>query len=359
MNKITKWPIGFESTLSTTLLVLMAFSSISALGEWTQATLFDYPVGQYDLKGWNRSQVFNNRYEGHGYHLGDDWGMGDGKAQGQTVKAIGDGIVLKAGNAGACWADTVLILHTAPEDATYSLPNGDKSDYVVSFYGHLSDLRVKRNQLVKKGDAIGEVAPKTTCSTAAHLHLEIRKDIYPKMDGNVEGPGYFKDRPVTDSDSWINPAAFIDRNRHIYPSITPYGFGEIKFGMTTLQAVDKGLYPGDGVRFDSVDCNYGQLTTHPSLGFMFEGARVVRVDTSSPLYATAEGIRIGDTEEKVKAIYGGRLVIQGHQYDERGHYMIVNTPEKQHAVVMETDGSKVTQIRGGLAPAVFYVEGCH
>jgi hypothetical protein len=57
-------------------------------------------------------------------------------------------------------------------------------------------------------------------------------------------------------------------------------------------------------------------------------------------------------------IYGTNLALEPHQYIERGHYMIVKTPDKSRALVMETDGSKVTQIRGGLVPAVFYMEGC-
>jgi hypothetical protein len=47
-----------------------------------------------------------------------------------------------------------------------------------------------------------------------------------------------------------------------------------------------------------------------------------------------------------------------HKYDERGHYMIVRSRDRRHALVMETDGQKVVQIRSGLVPAAEYVEDC-
>lgn len=349
--------ITMKSILSAVLALLATSMPICVYGAWRHATLFDYPVGEYSLNGWSRSQDFNNQYEGHGYHLGEDWGMGDGRAMGQPVNAIGDGLVLKAEYVDECWANTVLILHTAPEGTSYSLPNGEKSDYVVSFYGHLSNLMVRRNQQLRKGDPIGKVAPKTSCSSSAHLHFEVRKDIYPMGSKSADGPGYFK-HPVAKSDSWIPPSEFIELNRNLYHPITPYGFGQINFGMITNDAVDKGLYPGDGIRFDSTECYYGHISTHPNLGFMFEGMRVVRVDTDDTQYATAEGVRVGDSEQKVKLTYGTNLAIESHQYIERGHYMIIKSSDKLHALVMETDGSKVTRIRGGLVPAVFYVEGC-
>lgn len=288
-NGMYKRIITIKLMLSAVLAMVATSMPICVYGAWTHATLFGYPVGEYDLKGWRRGQDFNNLYDGHGYHLGEDWGMGDGRAVGQPVNAIGDGIVLKSEYVDECWANTVLILHTAPEGMSYSLPNGEKSDYVVSFYGHLSNLMVRRNQRLRKGDPIGKVAPKTTCSSSAHLHFEVRKDIYPTGSKSADGPGYFK-QPVANSDSWIPPSAFIELNRSLYPPITPYGFGQINFGMTTLEAVDKGLYPGDGIRFDSTECHYGHISTYPKLGFMFEGMRVVRVDTDDTKYATAEGI---------------------------------------------------------------------
>jgi hypothetical protein len=56
---------------------------------------------------------------------------------------------------------------------------------------------------------------------------------------------------------------------------------------------------------------------------MFEGMRVVRVNTDNTKYMAPEGIRVGDTEQKVKLIHGTNLVVEPHQYVERKHYMIV------------------------------------
>jgi hypothetical protein len=41
-----------------------------------------------------------------------------------------------------------------------------------------------------------------------------------------------------------------------------------------------------------------------------------------------------------------------------GHYLTIVTSDGKRAVVIETDGATVVAIRGGLRPAVEYVEGC-
>ena len=41
-----------------------------------------------------------------------------------------------------------------------------------------------------------------------------------------------------------------------------------------------------------------------------------------------------------------------------GHYLTVRTRDKKFAIVFETDGARVTEIRAGGVPSVEYVEGC-
>jgi hypothetical protein len=96
----------------------------------------------------------------------------------------------------------------------------------------------------------------------------------------------------------------------------------------------------------------------PSLLFLVEDNRVVRVETKDRRFRTASGIRIGDSERKARKVYGKRLEIRAHKYDDDGHYFIVRSVDRRRALVMETDGKTVVFIRAGLVPAVEYVEGC-
>jgi len=87
-------------------------------------------------------------------HEGVDYGA----AQGTPVMSIGDGTVVRAGDAGG-YGNVVEVRH----------PNG-----YVSRYAHLSRFSAKgqRGNRVNQGDVIGYVG-RTGLSTAAHLHFEI------------------------------------------------------------------------------------------------------------------------------------------------------------------------------------------
>jgi hypothetical protein len=111
-------------------------------------------------------------------------------------------------------------------------------------------------------------------------------------------------------------------------------------------------------------CTYLESARLPEhLGFMFDNRRVVRVDVSSRSVAqTASGARVGDTEERIKALYPGRIRVEPHKYDpETGHYLFFvpkDSSDKGHEIVFETDGKRVTQFRVGFSSAKALVEGC-
>lgn len=87
-------------------------------------------------------------------HEGVDYGAG----QGTPVQSIGDGTVVRAGDAGG-YGNVVEVRH----------PNG-----YVSRYAHLSRFSAKgqRGNRVNQGEVIGYVG-RTGLATAAHLHFEI------------------------------------------------------------------------------------------------------------------------------------------------------------------------------------------
>ncbi len=88
-----------------------------------------------------------------------------------------------------------------------------------------------------------------------------------------------------------------------------------------------------------------------------ERGEVARVDVDKPGYTTREGVQVGDSEADVRAAYGARLRIGPHEYEPKGHYMIVTTATGRR-IIFETNGRTVTLIRAGRSPEVDFVEGC-
>lgn len=87
---------------------------------------------------------------------------------GTPVKTVAAGVVQFAGRKGG-YGKVVEI---------------DHSDGLVSRYAHLSEIDVKVNQVVKKGDLIAKVGS-TGRSTGPHLHLEVLKN------GKQQNPAHY------------------------------------------------------------------------------------------------------------------------------------------------------------------------
>jgi phage gp45-like len=88
--------------------------------------------------------------------------------------------------------------------------------------------------------------------------------------------------------------------------------------------------------------------------------KIARIDVDTGTVTTEDGVKIGDTEDKVKSVYGDELQVQPHKYIEGGHYMTVkgDSASAGKAIVFETDGKRVTMFRAGRIPEVEWVEGC-
>ena len=83
--------------------------------------------------------------------------------EGTPTKAAEDGVVTYAGNAIKRYGNLVLVRH----------PNG-----YTTTYAHLSELLVKRNDPVKRGQVIAR-SGQTGGVTSPQLHFEVRKGSTP------------------------------------------------------------------------------------------------------------------------------------------------------------------------------------
>jgi len=86
---------------------------------------------------------------------------------------------------------------------------------------------------------------------------------------------------------------------------------------------------------------------------------VERVDVDSAGVLTREGLGVGDTEARVREVYGDKARVEPHKYVPQGHNIVVtDSRDTLHRIVFETDGQRVVRFRAGRRPAVDLVERC-
>jgi hypothetical protein len=139
--------------------------------------------------------------------------------------------------------------------------------------------------------------------------------------------------------------------------VSERGVGSVRVGMSLNEAQAALAAPFRGPR-SLADCAYVRPSQGPSgLSFMLVQDRIVRIDVDSATVATTAGARVGDSEARVREIYGQRLIVTPHKYVE-GHYLTVMPADPAYRIVFETDGQRVTRYRAGRLPEVEWVERC-
>ena len=146
-------------------------------------------------------------------------------------------------------------------------------------------------------------------------------------------------------------------------SLSEFGYGPIVVGMSYKAANDslKGALKA-AKDANLTECDYVKWEGGPAgLGIMVIEGSIARVDVrDSSDIPTDAGARVGDTEAHVKSLYGTRLTVSNHKYED-GHYLTVrsaNGADTLHLIVFETAQGKITRIRAGAKPGVEYIEGC-
>lgn len=179
-------PKSIDKTTTVSKNEFAAFDELFQKNPSYVAKNFDFPVGKPNAKGYYNAQKFTENN-----HLGEDWnGTGGGNSDlGDAVYAIGNGYVKFAENLGGGWGNVIRIVHQY---------NGN---YYESLYAHCDTILVKKGTFVSKGMQIGTIG-NADGAYYAHLHLEIRDDIFMEIGG-----GY-----STNTNGFLNPTTFIKSN---------------------------------------------------------------------------------------------------------------------------------------------------
>jgi hypothetical protein len=140
------------------------------------------------------------------------------------------------------------------------------------------------------------------------------------------------------------------------------GLGDVAIGMTRAQveALGHEVLPDD-IAYDPAHpeaCWEARINGLDHVIAMFEANHLARLTATSADIPIEGGALVGMPEPEVLALYGAKLVVEPHQYDPDGHYLKLFSDDRSRAVVMATDGAKVTLVHAGEAQAAQYVEGC-
>jgi hypothetical protein len=140
------------------------------------------------------------------------------------------------------------------------------------------------------------------------------------------------------------------------------GLGQIQIGMNLDDAVNMGLLNENPTMNPKCDFVFPAVGAGipEGVSVMVVKGKVARIDVDTGSVTTEDGAKIGDTEDRIKSIYGDDVTVEPHKFIEAGHYMTVagDSASAGKALVFETDGKRVTMFRGGRLPEVKWVEGC-
>src|SRR6185312_9244074 len=140
------------------------------------------------------------------------------------------------------------------------------------------------------------------------------------------------------------------------------GLGPIQIGMNLSDAVNMGLLNDNPTRNPRCDWVYPAVGAGipDGVNVMVVNGKIAQIDVDTGAVTTEDGAKIGDSEDRVKSIYGDEVQVEQHKYNAGWHYLTVmgDSASAGKALVFETDGKHVTSFRGGRVPEVKWTEGC-
>ncbi|MEK8047399.1 hypothetical protein [Ideonella margarita] len=142
--------------------------------------------------------------------------------------------------------------------------------------------------------------------------------------------------------------------------ITTRGYGPIRAGMTPAEAarlMGTRLKTFEDRPMDAFCDDLIPEKGFEGVSLMVQNGRITRLVISKPTVRTLSGIQVGDSTDRLKQVFGSRLEIQPHKYDDDGFYYFVWEQGKRFGVKFEIGGNRVTEIYAG-DESIRYVEGC-
>lgn len=141
--------------------------------------------------------------------------------------------------------------------------------------------------------------------------------------------------------------------------ITATGYGSVHVGMTAPQA-EKLLETKLSLEESPLvgDCFIATPQRgHKGLYLMIDAGVITHVGVGLRGIADDVGLRVGDTADKVKRLYGTKLEIEEHPYEDNAFYYYVWNQDRSRGKRYEINSSGlIVEIRGGDA-SIQLIEG--
>lgn len=98
------------------------------------------------------------------------------------------------------------------------------------------------------------------------------------------------------------------------------------------------------------------------LAFMIVDGKLARIDVLGGEFKTAQGVKVGSSEQEVQAAFGGASPLPPRAFIGPPYRYLTATPrqaaDQNYRLVFESDGAKVVTYRAGKLPEVDYKNGC-
>src|SRR6266481_6301291 len=108
-------------------------------------------------------------------------------------------------------------------------------------------------------------------------------------------------------------------------ALTEDGLGQIQIGMNLTDAVNMGLLNENPTMNSQCDFVFPAVGAGipDGVSVMIVKGKIARIDVDTGAVTTDDGAKIGDSEDRIKSIYGDDLKVESHKYNPGWHYMTV------------------------------------
>jgi hypothetical protein len=139
--------------------------------------------------------------------------------------------------------------------------------------------------------------------------------------------------------------------------------GAVHFGMT-LEEASRVL--GDSTAevepYVQARCEVLRSVKLPEhVSFLVIRDTVIGIDVGDTSVHTASGAATGDSEDRIKTLYGRRIQVRPHPKYPHGHYLVYipsDARNQRFRLIFETDGAHVLWWRAGITPAIDSPDDC-
>ncbi|XDD41705.1 hypothetical protein AB3N58_10325 [Leptospira sp. WS60.C2] len=142
------------------------------------------------------------------------------------------------------------------------------------------------------------------------------------------------------------------------------GLGNLRIGQS-IKEIQKKYQISSNQSVVENDCIFYNIKGLDNVDLMFTGSsktslKLTRIYISNTKLSTISNIGIGDSLEKAKSTYKGKIKEEREHYNNTIRYIFIpsDSQDKNYGIIFDSDDEKITSISVGQYPELHLVEGC-